>query len=131
MTLVKSKNKKISIAAKKRYGNHHRKVSSYNKTYWPYIPLVALIASTLFIATRIKSSATAASISSASNHTTLGVIAVVTVIFFLLAIIFLLRSFRRINKLYIKGEQILLKHYWIDFAVAIGICFCIILLAKF
>ncbi|HEY4964410.1 MAG TPA: CAP domain-containing protein [Candidatus Saccharimonadales bacterium] len=43
MTLVKSKSRaKISTSQRKRAALHHRKGRSYVKSYWPYIPLIAI-----------------------------------------------------------------------------------------
>src|SRR5581483_7645772 len=38
-----SKTKTPSIHHKKRHGQHHKPTKTYHKTYWPYLPLIAII----------------------------------------------------------------------------------------
>lgn len=43
MVLASSKTKTPSIHHKKRYGHHHKQTKVYHKTYWPYLPLIAIV----------------------------------------------------------------------------------------
>lgn len=45
MTLTKPKTRRRAVVAnKKRTANHHNKTSRYTKSYWPYLPIFAIIA---------------------------------------------------------------------------------------
>lgn len=44
MTLVKAKPKRPTVEHKRRVGNHHRHSNHYLKTYWPYLPVAAILA---------------------------------------------------------------------------------------
>ncbi len=41
--VLASKTKTPSIHHKKRHGQHHKQTKAYHKTYWPYLPLVAIM----------------------------------------------------------------------------------------
>lgn len=43
MTLQKPKTKRITAADRKRLGQHHRHSHNYVKTYWPYLPVLAIV----------------------------------------------------------------------------------------
>jgi uncharacterized protein YkwD len=43
MTLTKQKSKRPTTTHKKRTGDHHRRGHSYLKSYWPYLPMAAII----------------------------------------------------------------------------------------
>lgn len=47
--MVAPKTKSASRTAKKITGQHHRKSKQYHKVYWPYVPIIAIIALGLFI----------------------------------------------------------------------------------
>lgn len=49
IVMVASKTKSASRSTKKITGQHHRKSKQYHKVYWPYVPIVAIIALGLFI----------------------------------------------------------------------------------
>lgn len=51
MTLAKTKPKRPSSAHKKRAAQHHRQGHGYVKTYWPYLPMVAIIVGGLLLNT--------------------------------------------------------------------------------
>lgn len=42
MVLVTKKQKTLPIHHQKRQANHHRRTKPYEKTYWPYLPLLAI-----------------------------------------------------------------------------------------
>jgi len=44
MTLTKTKPKRPSSDHRKRHGHHHRHSQEYIKTYWPYLPIIAILA---------------------------------------------------------------------------------------
>lgn len=44
MTLQKQKPKRPTATHRKRVGQHHQKGSHYLKTYWPYLPIFAILA---------------------------------------------------------------------------------------
>lgn len=43
MTLVAKKKPPVAVA-KKRHGMHHRRSKKYYKPYWPYLPMVGILA---------------------------------------------------------------------------------------
>lgn len=43
MTLTKTKPKRPTTHSKKRTGKHHNQTHSYAKTYWPYLPILAVL----------------------------------------------------------------------------------------
>lgn len=44
MTLAKTKPKRPSLDHRRRHGHHHRHSHDYVKTYWPYLPIIAILA---------------------------------------------------------------------------------------
>src|SRR5438105_1975635 len=44
MTLTKQKPRRPSTTSRKRTGQHHRHSQHYAKAYWPYLPIVAVLA---------------------------------------------------------------------------------------
>jgi len=44
MTLTKEKPRRPTVAHRKRYGYHHRHSHHYVQTYWPYLPIVGVLA---------------------------------------------------------------------------------------
>lgn len=49
MVMVTTKTKHTRATTKKITGQHHRKSKQYHKVYWPYVPIIAIIALGLFI----------------------------------------------------------------------------------
>ncbi|HET8991664.1 MAG TPA: CAP domain-containing protein [Candidatus Saccharimonadales bacterium] len=47
---------RVTAHSKKRQGGHHRHSKSYIKAYWPYLPMVAIVASGVFINSLLTSS---------------------------------------------------------------------------
>jgi uncharacterized protein YkwD len=48
MTLTKTKPRRPTAAHRKRTGTHHKRDNHYVKAYWPYLPIVAILAVGLF-----------------------------------------------------------------------------------
>lgn len=53
---IATKTKPKTTAHKKRAGEHHRRTKHYVKSYWPYLPMVALVAAGLFVNSLLGSS---------------------------------------------------------------------------
>jgi len=43
MTLTKQKPKRVPATHQKRHGRHHKHSEHYVKTYWPYLPMIAIL----------------------------------------------------------------------------------------
>lgn len=51
MVLVANTKQPVTIQHKKRTGDHHKRSGSYDKPYWPYLPLVGIVALGLIVNT--------------------------------------------------------------------------------
>ena len=49
MTLTKVKPRRPNAESRKRSGKHHRHSHDYIKTYWPYLPVVAILSAGIFV----------------------------------------------------------------------------------
>lgn len=145
MTLVKNKPKPSTHLHKKRMGEHHKKTDRYKKTYWPYLPMLGMIMAGLLLSTRVDSNVSALGINSNYTYLTsqnvqgVSVVQAIlrspnTAIYFTVAALFIVsiflfsyRSFKKINKFFIHTEEVVLKHYAFDFALAMFITFGLIL----
>jgi len=137
MTLVKTKPKPANSLHKKRLGEHHKKTSRYNKTYWPFLPVLLMISGGVILTTRINSNVSALDISSNYSYLTNQNVANVTVlqaimrspntavfslvvVMFIAAILLLsFRSYRKLKKFFVQTEEVLLKNYAVDFVLAL------------
>jgi hypothetical protein len=53
MTLTKQRTARLSSNQRKRLGQHHKQNGHYAKTYWPYLPVFAVLIVGLFLNYRI------------------------------------------------------------------------------
>jgi hypothetical protein len=145
MTLVKNKPKPSTTLHKKRIGEHHKKTDRYKKTYWPYLPMLGMIMAGLLLSSRVNSGVSALGIN--SNYTYLttqnvqnvsvaqailrspdtAIYLTVAFLFIASILLFSYRSYKKINKFFIHTEEVLVKHYSLDFALAIFITFGVVL----
>jgi hypothetical protein len=49
MVLVTKKQRTLPIHHQKRHGDHHKRTKPYEKTYWPYLPLLAVAGVTMML----------------------------------------------------------------------------------
>ena len=110
----------MAISAKPRPGQvhkklkagHHRHTKSYMKTYWPYLPILAIVALGLVINHFWHLSASAqpqASLSSYSNYSIIESFICVAAL-----AVFLLRHAFAWHKVLVKGEEFATKHPMLD-----------------
>lgn len=120
---------KSTVSHKKRRGNHHKRNDAYLKTYWPYIPMLAIVAGGVYI--NSKWAVESNLISSAGYNPTRfeamigsqNEIAVLVIIAMaaIAAIIFVTQHWFRIRRLINKGEMWVVKHPWLDILL-IAVC---------
>jgi len=125
MTLVKTK-KRITTHQKKVAGSHHRKSQHYTKTYWPYLPIVAILAGSAAISQFFVTSPLVnfvsptdsgqASVVGGSLYLWLMYAAIISLIVW-----FSIRHIKRIKKLILASEHVLAKHYLLDVVLAVVI----------
>ena len=123
MTLVKTK-RRVTTHQRKVAGEHHRKSQKYTKTYWPYLPIIAILAgsaalSQVFISSPLINTISpdeGSIISGASNNMYLWFTYLAIII---LIVWFSIRHISRIKKLILASEHVLARHYVLDVAIAI------------
>ncbi len=103
------------LVHKKLKAGHHRHTKSYLKTYWPYLPILAIIALGLTINYFWRLSAAAqpqASLSAYSNYSIIESFICIAAL-----AVFLLRHAFAWHKVFVRGEEFATKHPLLDVAL--------------
>ncbi len=117
---------KPNVHQKKRQARHHRQSKQYMKSYWPYLPMLAIVGLGYIVnnawAGSLESQAVDAQFAAANltrieamtgKQATLSL----TVVCFLAAAafaVFIFRHWHRLNLMLRKGESLLIHHPWFD-----------------
>ena len=137
MAVSSRKRPRTTVSHKKRRGTHHKRSDAYLKTYWPYIPMLAIVASGVYINSRwiVDSGQVAgatyrptrleAMIGSQNEVAVLFIVAITSVA----AIVFVTQHWFRIKRLINKGERWAVKHPWVDILL-ISICTAGVILTR-
>jgi|SRR5665213_2543245 len=125
MTLVKTK-RRVSVHQRKVEGNHHRKSQKYTKTYWPYLPIIAILGgsaavSQFFISSPLISSFNPEYGGSEAGLSSNMLLLLSYAVLIVLVVWFSIRHVKRIKKLILASEHVLAKHYVLDVAIALMI----------
>lgn len=136
MTLVKSKSK-VTSNQRKMSAQHHRQNDRYIKPYLPYLPLFLIFGGSLAAGQFLPHS----SFNSVSNtgystrvQTVFGtnsslLLDLAYLVLVCLVVWFIVRHYKRIKSLIIKGERLLMRHYMFDAVLAIMIGWLYILVS--
>lgn len=129
MTLVKSKVRtKLPASEKRRLALHHKKSQNYNKTYWPYLPIVLIFG----LGVMYKGSASLHNAAfGASNSASLGQLAttndkgwslgLLAILTLVMICGFIYRHSLRVKRAVSNGEKLFVRHYALDLALAVVI----------
>jgi len=107
-----TKSKRISnINERKIKAQHHKHSKSYLKTYWPYIPIIAIIGLGIVFHIIFQRQ----TVSNSVNLTNYSFLSILESSLGLLALaIFLLRHAFAWHKVFVKGEEFVAKHPYLD-----------------
>lgn len=129
MAVSSRKRPKTTVSHKKRRGTHHKRNDAYLKTYWPYIPMLAIVAAGVYLNSKwmVESdqvvSATyaptriEAMIGSQSEVAVLLIVAMTAIA----ATVFITQHWFRIRRLINRGEMWAVKHPLLDILL-VAVC---------
>jgi hypothetical protein len=129
---------KPKVQHRKRVAQHHKLTNHYLKTYWPYLPVLGIVGFGAFASKTLGDSGllyTGASVSGlpqtriealAGGHSSLALTLVIAVAGVAMAT-YLFLHWYRVQRTLNKGEQFIVKHPWVDVALAVVITAGVIL----
>ncbi len=95
-----------------RSASHHKKNKHYLKTYWPYLPVLAILSLGIYLTLNWRTNVPSQSLSSYSYYnyieSSLALAALA---------IFLLRHAFAWHKVFVKSESFVIKHPYLDIAL--------------
>ena len=116
---------------KKRQAHHHRHSPGYLKTYWPYLPMLAIVGAGVAVNKSLYSSgfglsdtfrsngpAASTRIAVLTNHSSWGLSAVV-LITAVAAAVFTFRHWYRVRRALTRGEAFAVSHLWFDLVLVL------------
>lgn len=116
---------KPKVQHKKRVAQHHRQSKTYLKAYWPYLPMLAIVAvgvvvsshwPTGLVTVNPQATTRVEAISGSQNEWALLVIILMSGI---AAAILIATHWFRVVRVLSKGEQFIVKHPWLDLALVV------------
>jgi ABC-type proline/glycine betaine transport system permease subunit len=137
MVLSSQPQRRTSVHQKKRTGSHQRQTKHYIKTYWPYIPLLAVAAALNVVldkAVHGSSATTVASLSTVSRlelwtNSSQSITILVASVAFVCASVVVMRHADAWQRVLVRGEQFIVHNHKLDLALA-GFALCGFLLTR-
>jgi uncharacterized membrane protein YidH (DUF202 family) len=113
---------KPTVSHKKRRGSHHRHSKHYLKPYWPYLPMLIIMAAGLMVNRiwSVQAGSVAAggaqvtrlqALTGAPDKTALGMVIIASGAAFAL---FTYRHWRRVHSFINRGEKYIYRNGWVD-----------------
>jgi len=128
---------KPNVSHKKRQAQHHRHSKHYLRPYWPYLPMLAVVAGGVIVnalwsaghlpgvtsgsatLSSLETSGSLSRIQALSGSQATGALDVVILISSVAFAAFVFRHSRRLNRLLREGETFMYRYAWVDVATVL------------